>query len=60
MVRNKIYNLIDMQEESREQAKSFTDLFGVKGMQFLRSMRLPILKRKLLDVQLGLLEELIN
>ena len=58
MVKNKIHNLIDRQEEAREPAQSFTDLFGVKGMQFLRSVELPALERKLLDGQLELLEEL--
>lgn len=38
--------------------KAFTDLFGLKGMQFLRGVELPILERKLLDSQLELLEEL--
>jgi transposase len=58
MVKNKIHHLIDRQEEAREPAQSFTDLFGVKGIQFLRSVALPALERKLLDGQLGLLEEL--
>jgi transposase len=58
MVKNKIHNLIDRQEEVREQAQSFTDLFGAKGMQFLRSVELPVLERKLLGGQLELLEEL--
>ena len=58
MVKNKIHNLIDRQEEARVQAQSFTDLFGAKGMQFLRTVILPILERKLLDGQLELLAEL--
>jgi len=58
MIGNKIHHLIDRQEEVREQAQSFTDLFGAKGMQFLRSTPLPLLERKLLDGQLELLEEL--
>jgi len=58
MVKDKIHHLIDRQEEAREPAQSFTDLFGVKGMQFLRSTPLPLLERKLLDGQLELLEEL--
>ena len=58
MVKNKIHNLIDRQEHAREQAQSFTNLFGAKGRQFLRSVELPLLERKLLDGQLGLLEEL--
>lgn len=58
MVKNKIHNLIDRQENVREEAQSFTDLFGAKGMQFLRSVELPALERKLLDGQLELLEEL--
>jgi len=58
MVKNKIHNLIDRQENAREEAQSFTDLFGTKGMQFLRSVDLPILERKLLDGQLELLEEI--
>jgi transposase len=58
MVKNKIHNLIDRQEEAREPAQSFTDLFGTKGMQFLRVTPLPVLERKLLDGQLELLEEL--
>ena len=58
MVKNKIHHLVDRQEEAREQAQSFTDLFGVKGMQFLRSNPLPVLERNLLDGQLELLEEL--
>jgi len=58
MVKNKIHVLIDRQEEAREQAQSFTDLFGAKGMQFLRSVGLPLLERKFLDGQLEPLEEL--
>ena len=58
MVKNKIHNLIDRQEHAREQAQSFTDLFGARGKQFLRSTPLPLLERKLLDGQLELLEEL--
>ena len=58
MVKNKIHNLIDRQENAREQARSFTDLFGAKGRQFLRSTPLPLLERRLLDGQLELLEEL--
>jgi len=58
MVKNKIHNFIDRQENAREQAQGFTDLFGAKGMQFLRSVELPLLERKLLDGQLELLEEL--
>ena len=58
MVKNKIHNLVDRQEETREPAQSYTDLFGVKGRQFLRSVALPALERKLLDGQLELLEEL--
>jgi len=54
----KIHNLIDRQENAREQAQSFNDLFGAKGRQFLRSVELPLLERKLLDGQLELLEEL--
>lgn len=49
---------MDIQEEAREQAQIFSDLFGAKGIQFLRSASLPLLERKLLDGQLGLLEEL--
>jgi hypothetical protein len=58
MVKNKIHNLIDRQELARKEAQSYTDLFGTKGMQFLRSVELPVLERKLLDGQLELLEEL--
>ena len=58
MVKNKIHNLIDREENAREQAQRFTDLFGTKGMQFLKSFELPLLERKLLDGQLELLEEL--
>ena len=58
MVGNKIHNLIDRQEQAREPAQSFTDLFGVKETQFLMSVELPILERKFLDGQLELLEEL--
>lgn len=58
MVKNKIHNLIDRQEHAREQAQGFTDLFGAKGRQFLRSTPLPLLERKLLDGQLELLAEL--
>jgi hypothetical protein len=58
MVKNKIHHLVDRQEEAREPAQSFTDLFGAKGRQFLRSVALPVLERKLLDGQLELLEEL--
>jgi len=42
----------------REQVQSFADLFRAKGGQFLRSVELPLLERKLLDGQLELLEEL--
>jgi hypothetical protein len=58
IVGNKIHNLIDREENAREQAQSFIDLFGVKGRQFLRSTLLLLLERKLLDGQLKLLEEL--
>lgn len=58
MVKNRIHNLIDRQENAREPAQSFTYIFGVKGRQFLRSVALPVLERKLLDGQLELLEEL--
>lgn len=58
MVKNKIHNLIDRQENARDLAQSFTDLFSAKGIQFLRSIGLPPLERQLLDSQLELLEEL--
>lgn len=58
MTKNKIHNLIDRQENVREEAQGYTDLFGAKGMQLLRSADLPALERKLLDGQLELLEEL--
>jgi len=58
MVKNRIHNLIDRQENTREQAQCFTDLFGAKGIQFLRTAGLPALERKLLDDHLELLEEL--
>lgn len=58
MTKNKIHNLIDRQENVREEAQSYTDLFGAKGMQLLRSAEVPVLERKLLDGQLELLEEL--
>lgn len=58
MVKNKIHSLIDRQENAREEVLGYTDLFGTKGMQFLRSVELPVLERKLLDGDLELLEEL--
>jgi len=58
MVKNKIHNLIDRQENAREEADGYTDLFSAKGTQFLRSVELPVLERKILDGQLELLEEL--
>lgn len=58
MVKNRIHNLVDRQEDIREEAQGYTDLFGTKGMQFLRSAELPVLERKLLDGQLELLEAL--
>jgi len=58
MVKNKIHHLINRQENAREEAQSFTDLFAAKGMQFLRSVALPTLERSLLDGQLELLEGL--
>lgn len=58
MVKNKIHNLIDRQEEARVEAQSFTDLFEAKGMQFLKTVMLPILERKVLDGQLEPLAEL--
>jgi len=58
MVKNKIHNLIDRQEYAREEAQSYSDLFGAKGLQFLRSVEIPVLERKLLDGQLELLEQL--
>jgi len=58
MVKNRIHNLIDRQEDYREEAQSLTDLFGAKGIQLLRTAVLPALERKLLDDQLELLEEL--
>lgn len=58
MVKNRIHNLIDRQENAREEAQGYTDLFGAKGIQFLRTVELPALERKLLDEQLELMEEL--
>jgi len=58
MVKNRIHNLIDRQENAREEAQGFSDLFGGKGIQFLRTVELPVLERKLLDDHLELLEEL--
>lgn len=58
MVKNKTNNLIDRQEEVREIAQTFSDLFGKKGMQFLKDVELNVLDRSLLDEQLELLEVL--
>jgi len=58
MVKNKIHNLIDRQENAREEAQGYSDLFGVRGMHFLRTADIPLLERKLLDDQLELLEEI--
>ncbi|MEW6063583.1 MAG: IS110 family transposase, partial [Nanoarchaeota archaeon] len=58
MVKNKIHNLIDRQENARQEVQNYTDLFGARGFQFLRSVEIPILERKLLDGQIELLEEL--
>jgi len=58
VVKNRIHNFIDRQENAREPAQSFTYIFVVKGRQFLRSVALPVLERKFLDGQLELLEEL--
>lgn len=58
MVKNRIHSLIDRQENAREEALTYTDLFGAKGMQFLRSAELPALERKLLNEDLELLETL--
>lgn len=58
MVKNRIHSLIDRQENVREQVFAYTDLFGAKGMQFLRSAELPALERKMLDEDLELLEAL--
>lgn len=41
-LKNKIHVLIDGQEEDiREKAKIFSDLFGKKGMEWLKSLELP-------------------
>lgn len=58
MVKNKIHNLIDRQENARDEAQSFADLFGAKEIQFLRSISLHPLERQLLDSQLELLDGL--
>lgn len=56
MVKNRIKNLIDRQENVREEADGYTDLFGVKGIGFLRGVELQAIERKLLDDHLELLE----
>lgn len=58
MVKNRIKNFVDRQENVREQADGYTDLFGTKGMVFLRSAGLAVLDRQLLDEHLELLEEI--
>lgn len=58
MIKNRIHVLIDRQEYMREEALGYTDLFGVKGREFLRTAALPELDRKLLDADLELLEQL--
>lgn len=57
MVKNRIKNLIDRQENVREEVQGYTDLFGVKGLSFLRAAQLPVLERKLLNEHLELLED---
>jgi transposase len=58
MVKNRIHHLVDRNHLGATVTASFTDLFGKKGMVFLKEAPLPDSERKLLDEQLSLLEEL--
>lgn len=60
MVKNRIKNLIDRQETVREEVNVYSDLFGVKGLSFLRGVNLPVLERKLMDEHLELLDDVRN
>jgi transposase len=56
MVKNRIHVLIDRQPTVRETAAGFTDLFGVTGQAWLRTVELPPIERRLLDSELALLD----
>ncbi len=58
MIKNKTTNLIDRQEDVREIVHAFSDLFGKKGMQFLKNVELHKIDASLLEGQLELLEEI--
>jgi len=54
MIKNQIHALLDKYELT----SSYTDLFGKKGMEWLRSLSLPSIDQTILEVSLQRLEEL--
>ena len=58
-VKNRIHDLIDRQAEPiREQTRSYSDLFGSKGLTWLKSLELPVPYNKLVNQLLASLENL--
>src|SRR5262245_54350452 len=58
MVKNRIHVLIDRQADRRETAAESSDLFGLSGLAWLRTVVLPATDRQLLDSELTLLQAL--
>ena len=58
MVKNRIHHLLDRNHYGELISDAFTDLYGKKGREFLREVKLPASERKLFNEQLSLLEEL--
>jgi len=56
MVKNRIHVRIDRQLDAREAAAQFSDLFGVAGLAWLRTVRLADVERRLLNAELALFE----
>jgi transposase len=62
-LRNRIHALVDGQEEQiREEAKSFSDLFGKKGRQWLKQLQLKTISmsalHNLLEMEIALSEKI--
>jgi transposase len=57
MVKNRIHCIIDRQsEEIRFSKPQVSDLFGTKGKQWLRDLKLPLNESRMLQEELGLLD----
>jgi transposase len=58
-IKNRVHDLIDRQAEPiREQTRTYSDLFGNKGMTWLKSLELPVPYHKLLGQLLANLDNL--